>query len=313
MKLFNFIVLIIINTSVVYGQKNNWINFEWSGDSISGRYFEKSSIIVPIQIDNLPYKFSAQLDLGAVNTMLYGNSIEPYLNQHNSLKSKIDTNAIIWVQSQKNPTIKNVNLKIDNTIFNKIDIALFKNYGDSLTFDSIKSNTIKHIGTIAPDIFQNKIVIIDYPNHRLCALDRLPIDLEKQCSFTNFIINEGRIKIPFNINGKVKNLLFDTGSSLFSIYTSQKNMNDISNPNSPICDSLKISSWGEYYFAYGKKIEVDIKFVNKILPAKIAFFDKKDDFDVFLDNEKIWGITGNDYFVDNILVIDYKNKRIGLK
>ncbi len=313
MKLFTLLLLLFINTSLVHGQQINWINFEWSGDSISGRYFEKSSIIVPLQIDNLPYKFNAQLDLGAVNTMLYGNSIAPYLDQNNSLKTKIDTNSIIWIQSQKNPTIKNVTLKLDNVIFKKIDIALFKNYGDSLTIDSVKTKTIKHIGTIAPDIFQNKIVIIDYPNHRLCALDKLPMEMEKKCSFTNFVINDGRIKIPFTINGKRKNLLFDTGSSLFSIYTSQKNMNEVSNPNSPICDSLKISSWGEYFFAYGKKIEVEVKFANKVLPTKNAFFDKKDELDTFLENENIWGITGNDYFVDNILVIDYKNKRIGLK
>jgi hypothetical protein len=70
--------------------------------------------------------------------------------------------------------LKNVDLKLGNVVFQKIQVGLFKKYGNSLTSDSIKTPTVKHIGTIAPDLFKNKILIIDYPHKKLCIVDKLP-------------------------------------------------------------------------------------------------------------------------------------------
>ena len=45
-----------------------WIKFNWVGDSLANKYFDKLAMTIPIQIDQLPYAFTAQLDLGAVST-----------------------------------------------------------------------------------------------------------------------------------------------------------------------------------------------------------------------------------------------------
>ena len=34
---------------------------------------------------------------------------------------------------------------------------------------------------------------------------------------------------------------------------------------------------------------------------------------LFIDKENIWGITGNSFFLKNIIIIDYKNKKFGVK
>jgi hypothetical protein len=43
----------------------------------------------------------------------------------------------------------------------------FENF-DEIPKDSVNTKSEKHIGTIAPDLFQNKILIIDYVNKRIC-------------------------------------------------------------------------------------------------------------------------------------------------
>ena len=66
-KLF-LIIAVFLSVNSLFAQKPNWISYKWLGDSISGKYYDKLAIMVPVTFDNLPYKFQMQLDLGAVET-----------------------------------------------------------------------------------------------------------------------------------------------------------------------------------------------------------------------------------------------------
>ena len=54
-----------------------------------------------------------------------------------------------------------------------------------MTKDSLCTSTIKHIGTIAADLFEGKILIIDYKNQRLCGIESLPSDWEQRVEFVD--------------------------------------------------------------------------------------------------------------------------------
>ena len=293
-----------------FGQKLQWIPFDWVGDSISGKYFDKLLITIPVSVDNLPHKFNMQFDLGAINTMFYGNSIEPYLEKYSTLKSRLDTTLIFRAQSQTNYMFKDVSFKLGNVSFGKRNIGNFKNFGDEIPKDSIMTKSEKHIGTIAPDLFENKVLIIDYPNKRLCVVNEVPKQFQK-AQFRPYKTKEGRIKIPITINGKDEDVMFDTGSSLFSLITTKDKATAIS--ENKIVDSLKISSWGDFYMVYGQPINSKIKFGTKELSKATVFFDNNDRFASFYKEEEIWGITGNAYFLKNVVIIDYKNKLFGVK
>ena len=305
-----FLLSIVLLSIKSFGQKLNWIPFNWEGAEVSGKYFDKLAITIPVSVDRLPHKFNLQLDLGAITTIFYGNSIKPYLEKYSNLKSKIDTTLTFRMQNQTNFKLKDVELKLGKVNFGKINIGIFKNFGDEIPKDSVNTKSEKHIGTIAPDIFQDKILIIDYPNKRISFTKKLPKKFTK-ANFQPFIMKDGRIKIPFNINNKVVNLLFDTGASLFALMTTEERANKIS--ANKIVDSLKTSSWGVFYMVYGRKVNSKIKFGNKQLNPATVFYDKLNKYDEFYDQEHIWGITGNAYFLNNIIIIDYKNQRFGVK
>ena len=303
--LFTFFV----SKSICFGQKLNWIPFQWVGDSVSGRYYDKAAINIPIKIDGLPHNFNMQFDLGAETTVIYGNSISAYLQKYPNFKNKIDTNDVFFIQSQKNPMFKNVGLSLGNVSFGKKDIGYFREYGEPIPSDSVNTNTIKHIGTIAADLFKNKYLIIDYPNKRISVTEELNEELSKSkflpCSMAN-----GRIIIPLKINGKIENLMFDSGSSIFSLISSEENAKNIS--SNIISDSLSINSWGKLEKVYGKEINVDIKFNEiKLKPSNVYYFENKM-FTDFFKQQNIWGITGNFYFLNSIVIIDYKNSRFGV-
>jgi hypothetical protein len=290
-------------------QDVKWIPFNWTADSVSGRYFDKLSINVPVKIDNIHANFNMQFDLGAVRTVIYGNSIKPYLEAYPDLKSKIDTSKKFLIQGEYKPMFTNMELKMGAALFKNIEIGYFKGFGSIINQDSILSKTEKHIGTIGPDIFQNKILIIDYPQKRIGVCEELPKQY-KMANFQPFKNDDGRIKIPLFINGKIEYLLFDTGSSIFTLTTTKENA--LKTADARIADSLVVSNWGKYLTFYGVKTNKEIKFGNKVLNSSLIYFDKKETYADFYKSENIWGLTGNVFFLKNIIIIDYKNKLFGV-
>ena len=113
------------------------------------------------------------------------------------------------------------------------------------------------------------------------------------------------------ISGKDEDIMFDTGSSLFALITTAQKANEIS--TKPIVDSLKISTWGDVHMVYAQAIKSKVLFGQKQLNKANVYFDNKKSNEDFYKEEKIWGITGNAYFLNNVVIIDYKNKRFGVK
>ena len=301
--------MLLFSTIATNAQDLKWIPFKWTGDSISGKYFDKSSIVIPVKIENIPASFNMQFDLGAVRTVIYGNPIQPYLAVYPELKSKIDTSKKFLIQGANNPMFSNMELKMGPTSFKGIDIGYFKNYGGKINQDSILSDTEKHIGTIGPDLFQNKILIIDYVQKRIAICEELPKQY-KSATFQPFKSDDGRPKIPLLINGKTEYVMFDTGSSIFTLQTTKKDALLTANPK--IVDSLSVFSWGKKLMFYGVKTNKPIKFGEKVLEGSVVYYDEQETFQDFYNFAKIWGLTGNVFFLKNTVIIDYKNKLFGV-
>jgi hypothetical protein len=120
----------------------------------------------------------------------------------------------------------------------------------------------------------------------------------KKAQFQPFKIDDGRIKMPLNIDGQEQFLMFDTGSSLFALITSEENANKVSKKSiNRLTQNIKLGR----LLVYGKKTDKIIKFGNKILQQSLVFFDKQHKSDGFYKDEKIWGITGysSPHFLDN--------------
>jgi hypothetical protein len=301
----SFFIFILLFCNISFSQ--NWIPFQWEGDSIGKTYFDKAWISIPISLNELPYKFKMQFDLGAVHSTLYENNIQDLLIKHPDLKQHIDTNFYVWIQNVKQPIMQNLQIKLGDLATQKHELAVFKNHGTVAPLDTSNSSSIL-IGTIAPDFFQNKILIIDYPNARLCISDSIP-NVYKNASFSNFEQKYGRIFIHFNINGKDKRLMFDTGSSLFSLITTRRRANQIAERK--IIDKMIVNSWGKNINIYSKKLDKEVKFGTTNISSDKVYYCNK--YKLLFFMLKIWGITGNANFLENTVIVDYKNGEFGVK
>ena len=299
----SFFLILASGLSKGYSQEPSlkWIPLQWQGDTISGKYIEKAYLYVPVKIDELPIDFTMQLDLGTTETQFYGNPIKPYLEEYPSLANKLDS-----VQRFKNIIFRNINLHMGMVDFS-FDVWHRIGFGDDIPRDLLHSKTPKHIGTIASDMFQDKILVIDYNLSRFAVSDNLPAEYQ-DLPAVKFELNNGIIIFPFRIDGTEQKLMFDTGSSPFPLATSRERALEIAPPE--IIDSLSGPLWwGQIITFYGLKVNKTIEFGGTVLGNATVYYDQEGLWEENVFNPlHIWGLAGNAYFLDCMIILDYKNK-----
>lgn len=307
--------LIIVMTFIVNqtnGQK--FTKFKWVNDSVSGRYIEKLAILLPVKIDNLPNSFLMQLDLGSNQTIIRGKTISSFYNKFPQLKNKLDTINLCKVQTRVYPHLNNLNISIGGTFDSQVNAVCMKGYGIEIPIDSVSHETEILIGSIGADILKNKILILDYPNSEICITEASMVN-PSDYNFIPFQFlkenEDNRLLLPFSANGQELRVLFDTGASMFELSTIEKNAELIC--NSAVTDSLVVNSWGEKKTKIGLKSNVELKFGDKVLPQLTVYYDKSKKYDYFYESNNIFGLTGNALFLNETILIDYENKRFGIK
>ena len=313
MKKLLYLVVCFLNltnsSAQVKVDKLPWIHFQWESLTVNRHHFDKTAMLLTVTINDVPGQFVAQFDLGADLTMFYGNTIAPYLEKYNLLRSKL-------IREDEYQWLTGVTLSLDKVLFKAKKVFIRKGYGDNMTADSTTTHTVKLIGTIGADLVQNKVLVIDYKKSRLCIVDQLAKQMTDQVKFISYTSDQkGRVILPLQIGDRPMDALFDTGNSLFGFTSTKENW-------LALCDTAKVTkyeqltSWGttvdvwESPLRYPLTIKgIDLPLVN----ATLSFLDPKPaGMNQFFSQSKIDGLTGNLFFLDQCIIIDFKNKRFGI-
>lgn len=311
---FSVIYLFLLFTSITTNAQESmpWMHFSWQSQILNGRFVEKTAMIVPLRINKIPYQFEAQFDLGAVSTMIYGKTFAPYLAQNSELREQINMEQTVMIEGNICPCFQG-DIYLDKIEFPNQKIALFEDFGEEMTRDSIHTTTIKHIGTVAADMFNTQILVIDYVNQKLCSVDTLPEDWIRTIDFVDidYIKENNWIFLPLQIGDTVRKVIFDTGSSLFPLVSSPSKIAQICDVNKST-DSVTVSSWGKEEVVYGYAPKVHVSLGETNFDRMPVYISQGLD-DASLDDAGCWGIVGNQYFLNSVIIIDYKNNRFGIR
>ncbi|MDR1398932.1 MAG: hypothetical protein LBJ41_03310 [Treponema sp.] len=270
----------------------SWIPFHWSDPN-------KSAIYLSVTIDDIPRKLTMQFDLGANVSLFYENALAPFLEAYPSLAGKLDRIADF---SYFYP----ISLRFGDVVLDELRIFKYGNFGEQVLAEELDSDKNIDIGTIGSDIFQDKILIIDFPSQRLCVTEQMPLEYQTVAAETGEIRNN-RMLFPFLIDGQRELLMFDTGSSVYPLLTIEENALSI---GGSLVDVRTATSWGTDITLNGHEIVKDVSICGKSLKGKTVYYNTFGSTDDFIVSEGIWGITGNILFLDNIVILDYKNKTI---
>lgn len=139
----------------------------------------------------------------------------------------------------------------------------------------------------------------------------VPVEIE-DLPAGKFELTDGPVKLPFRIDGKEYKLMFDTGSSPFQLVTTKERALAISDP--AIVDSLSGPLWWGTEVAFcGLNVNKIIELGGQVLEDSKVYYEKNGLWDGVYKSLDVWGITGNAYFYDRILILDYKNKVFRVK
>ena len=283
----------------------SWAKFVWTNDTLSGKYYTRTSMQIPCKIEGLPYNFSFQFDLGAY-TGIYENTASSLNEKYPEWKNRpvrLRSPFQFWFNKK---AFADLTLLFGNyRAKNKLS-KFYENYGAKLESVNQFSKDTIHLGTIGADLFQEKILIIDYPNQQFAICENLPqnykdnlIDIELDIS--------GKVILPMKMKNKNYRITFDNGSSIFPLITMVKNISNFS--TSADIDTIQISSWGQFHVVTGKLIKDTFELAGQKF-SNVKVYANHSGLGIDPNTD---GVTGNALFWNKTIVIDFKNKKFGVQ
>lgn len=273
--------IFLLSSIIALAENNDTLHFEWIGDSINGEYFEKSAMIIPVQILGDTNDYFFQFDTGANTSSIYTG------NEHG-------VNGIT-------PTVALEGLKTNLGI---IEV-------DTLSYMSpFVENEKMIIGTIGSNLLKNKIVQIDFLNQGMIISNEL--NSEKFNLFP-MMLSYGRPVIELQLGKHKYNFLFDTGSSIFELWTTKKIWKKSTLKNLTPSE-FSIWSWGQLNTVYTAPLSYEMSFLKcKEVNLNSASYSSNKMYATTFKQAGVQGVIGNKPFQENVILLDFKNLQIGIK
>ena len=273
----------------------SWAKFTWANEILGGKSFKRTAMLIPLKIEGLPYDFLFQFDLGSNLTVLEGNPLKTILEKHPEFD-----------RMHRQVAFKDLTLFLGETKMTSRYCSVMPNQGAPLAASSLTDNLPIRLGTIGADIFQNKILVIDYPNQRFAVCDTLSGSF--QATLTKITLDElGRVLLPLRLNEKNYKVMFDNGASLFPLIMSDDKINDFSTAAST--DTITTSSWGTIHNVIGRPLKQEFQLAGQTFSNIIVYADYRQDSRA----DTYDASAGNALFWNKTIVIDFKNQRFGVK
>ena len=283
----------------------SWTKFVWTNDTLSGKYYKRTSMQIPCKIEGLPYNFSFQFDLGAY-TGIYENTASSFNEKYPEWKARtvrLRSPLQFWFNKK---AFTDLTLLFGNYIAKNKLSNFYKNYGAKLNSEKYTSNDTFHIGTIGADLFQGKVLIIDYPNQQFAICNTIPADYN--CNFSPIELDaNGRVLLTLQLKNKYYKTMFDNGSSIFPLLVTDDKINNFS--TSPSTDTFKGNAWGKAITMIGRPINDSFILAGHTFYQTNVYADYRQEY----RTDKYDAVTGNILFWDKTIIIDFKNKKFGVK
>lgn len=279
----------------------NTLPFYWQGDTVNGKWEPHSAMLIPVKLNNCAKQFYMQFDLGAPNSLFYKNKLA-------AIQEKYPGAIPLGEPAGK---LTQFTFRAGKTSIQAKEIAV-KQF-DSSTINWRHKKSIEIIGTIGADLVNGKVAIIDYPNRKLTISETIPEKLLAKLTLTELVYMHKKILIPATINGRETVLYFDTGSSMFSLLTDKKTADSLAIAGSVAVQS-RVRSWNRVLTANSLPTNHSIVICNTSIPIRyVTHIEGASKAQVEqMMKLGIGGMTGNKLFLEYQLVLDTKNKRMGI-
>ncbi|WP_127122259.1 hypothetical protein [Chryseotalea sanaruensis] len=259
---------------------------------------DMSALLLPVKIKGVNIPLYMQLDCGSPNTIFYSRAMESLmLNFPASIQPADSLHHI------------SLSYTLGNLIISSNQFAMIE-YGQAINADT--PDSIHIIGTIGTDLMEKRITILDFKNNNCAFTTAMPDGIE-EAELQQFTFKKRRIMLPGKIDQEEMSFLFDTGTSAYSLITSQNLFEKYSTKNGNEVLSTG-NSWGNTLTVHTKESNKVIDFGSTITPiANVTFIEGTS----FLQNllmrfSEMDGMIGNKLFKDKVVVLNCAHEKFAI-
>ncbi|MFC7379510.1 hypothetical protein [Brevundimonas sp. GCM10030266] len=275
---------------------NTEVPFQWSEARFGDRVEPHAALLLPVRVEGSPKTLYMQFDLGAPDTVLMKGKLE-------SLSERLPGQTV------------GADGRVAHFAFAMGDVradARQVRIVDDGSNGGIRWDEPEHvdvIGTVGADLLRGRTLVIDYPRSRIFVGDEAPEGLVAEGQMRPFIFTpRGVVLTGLTIDGEAKAIMLDTGSSAFSLLTSQDDW--MAKTNGGVgATSFGVNSWGRTLTAHVAPTRSVAAFGETVIPlGEVAWIEGVDEAQAnAMRSSGLGGMTGNKLFVDRVLVLDAVN------
>lgn len=276
------------------------IDFVWQGDTLNGQWEPHAALLIPVKLPGCPKVFYMQFDTGARLSLLYTEKV-------NDIRAKYPK----CLGPDSASRVLNQQFSIANKSILAKEIVLRTQSGKGINWKNKKA--VEVIGTLGMDLIENKVLVMNYPAKKLIIANAIPAGLNSRLKLTNFMLIGNSILLPVELQQKKVMLYFDSGSSAYELLTNKATCLALSTPDAkPVTQQVR--SMDKMLTAVIYPTRNSMTIASQKLPIKRATYMEG------VSNSQVeqmmkmgmGGMTGNQLFINSILVIDTKAKQFGI-
>ena len=276
------------------------IDFIWQGDTLNTQWEPHAALLIPVKLPGCPKVFYMQFDTGARLSLLYTEKV-------NDIRTKYPKS----LGQDSSSKLLNQQFSISNKSILAKEIVLRTQSGKGINWKNKKG--IEVIGTLGMDLIEKKVLMMDYPAKKLIIANQTPANLNARMNPAKFMLISNSILLPVVIKQKRVMLYFDSGSSAYELLTDKATALALSTPGArPVTQQVRSMDKMLTALIYPTKDSMII--ASQKLPIKRATYMEGVSNSQLEQMMKMGmgGMTGNQLFINSILVIDTKNMQFGI-
>jgi hypothetical protein len=166
------------------------------------------------------------------------------------------------------------------------------------------------IDAVGADAFADAILLIDYERSRIAITTTPPS--AAAFSFIPSRVEQGRLMLPLEVDGRREEFLFDTGASLFSIITPRAAWTRLAQERDGVETIPGVTSWGVDYTVSTAAPRAELQLGGRALHAERVYAHPAPVFVLFPIRYGVTGLVGNELFRHDIVALDFQQDRFGL-
>ena len=277
-------------------------SFAWEADTANHRAMPHAYMLVPVSLPGCPRTCYLQFDTGAPYSLLKSNALEALRQRY-----PVISQALL----PQGESLRNFHFALGQGQVQARTIQV-RHYSSSSQLPTDEATPFV-IGTLGTDIFDGRVLVIDYVRQRFSLSASVPDSLLSRAAFVPLEFKERKVLLNASVQGQPHQLMFDSGSSAFALLTSKPKWQEMAQP-AATATTAGVNSWGTTLVAHTIATSARLQVATATIPLRTVTYIEGTSFmqRMLMRFSGMGGMLGNEPFTQHTMILDVKGGRFGV-